>query len=351
VSEPLSASELAYNYPVVDAAGAKATALFIAWAKNFDSILAEHDVLAVESEFQFPLLNPETGAASKTFVEAGKIDGILRCKESGKIKVLEHKTTSDSLGSDSNYWLRLTMDTQVSKYLLAARAAGYDCNTVVYDVVRKPQYDLKQIPLVDAEGVVVVLGPDGERVRTKDGKRYRQTGDAELGYVVQTRQETIHELHQRTLDALSAEPSKYLYVREIARQDEEILEYMADAWCTSKQILYFRQKNLWPRNPAACLAFGTCEYFDLCAGKVGVDGVNFKALSASPHNELEMQVPEGQSLLTNSRITALRKCSRYHSLRYEENVRSLRLEDEALRLGTIFHNLAEKYIKQWISRA
>jgi hypothetical protein len=38
-------------------------------------------------------------------------------------------------------------------------------------------------------------------------------------------------------------------------------------------------------------------------------------------------------------------------LRYEQNVRSLRLEDEALRLGTIFHQLAEQYIKQWISRA
>jgi len=345
----LPASDLAYNFPVVDAAGAKATALFIAWAKNFDSILAEHDVLAVESEFQFPLLNPETGSPSKTFLEAGKIDGILRCKSTGKVKVLEHKTTSDDLGSNSNYWARLTMDTQVSKYLLAARAAGHNCNTVIYDVVRKPQYDLKQIPIADEDGVVIVLGPDGQRVRTKDGKRFRQTGDYELGYVVQTREETIHELHQRTLNALEADPAKYLHLREIARQDEEILEYMEDAWCTSKQILYFRQKNLWPRNPSACLAFGTCEYFDLCAGRAEVDGINFGAYPTSPHNELEMQVPEGQSLLTNSRISALRKCSRYHSLRYEKNIRSLRTEDEALRVGTIFHQLAESYIKQWTS--
>ena len=69
-----------------DFATAKAHALFRAWAPTFIPTLASHDVLEVESEFSFPLLNPETEAPSKTFVEAGKIDGVLRHRASGTIK-------------------------------------------------------------------------------------------------------------------------------------------------------------------------------------------------------------------------------------------------------------------------
>lgn len=331
--------------PATDAALAKARALFMGWTKSFQPVLDQYDVLEVESEFSFPLLNPETEAASRTFNEAGKIDGVLRDKRTGVIKVLEHKTTSDSIDPESNYWPRLVMDTQITKYLLSLRSRGIDANSVVYDVVRKPAYKLGNIPVVDEDGTKIVLDAAGERVRTKDGKKWRQTADADAGYVLQTRPETLSELCHRTHQEISGKPEAYFAVKEISRSDSELLEYMNDAWAMSQQLLYFRRRNLWPRNPSACTQFGTCEFFDLCSGRATVDNIRYG--NGTQHPELR-QVEGDKALLTNSRLSALRKCSRYHYLKYEEPTRRLGEIDEALALGTGFHNAAEAFLKHFV---
>jgi PD-(D/E)XK nuclease superfamily len=331
--------------PLTDVASAKARGLFKGWVESFYPVLESHDILEVESEFSFPLLNPETEAPSRTFVEAGKIDGILRDKRTGVLKVLEHKTTSDSIEPESNYWGKLTMDTQISKYILSLRSRGIDANTVVYDVVRKPGYKLGNIPLLDEDGVKIVLDAAGERVRTKDGKKWRQTADADAGYVLQTRPETLEELSSRTLTEIGSRPEDYFAVREVGRTDSDLLEYMNDAWAQSQMILYFRKRNLWPRNPSACSAFGTCEFFDLCAGRATVDNIRYGP--GVKHAELTMAEGEKQ-LLTNSRLSALRKCSRYHFLRYEQPTRRLGEADEALALGSGFHAAAEEFLRHFV---
>ena len=331
--------------PLTDVASAKARGLFKGWVESFYPILESHDVLEVESEFAFPLLNPETESPSRTFVEAGKIDGVLRDRNTGVLKVLEHKTTSDSIDTDSNYWGRLGMDTQISKYILSLRSRGIDANTVVYDVVRKPGYKLGNIPILDENGLKVVVDAFGNRVTTKDGKKWRQTGDTELGYVVQSRPETFEELSSRTFAEISSRPEDYFAVREVGRTDSDLLEYMNDAWAQSQQILYFRNRNLWPRNPSACTAFGTCEFFDLCAGRETVDNIRFAR--GTKHAELESRETE-KEFLTNSRLSALRKCSRYHFLRYEQPTRRLGEADEALALGSGFHAAAEEFLRHFV---
>lgn len=327
---------------------AKAHALFVAWVNAFWPILETHDVLEVESEFTFPLLNPETEAPSKTFVEAGKIDGILRDRRSGILKVLEHKTTADSVDADSNYWPRLAMDSQISKYIMSLQSRGMDASTVLYDVIRKPAQRPKGIPLVDDAGVKIVIDNNGTRVRTKDGKKFRESGDAEQGFVLQTRTETPEEFHQRVLAELQSDIGGYCVQKEIPRSDSDLLEYMRDAWAQSQQILYFRRVNLWPRNPSACTAFGTCEFFDLCAGRASVDGIRF---DRKPKRHAELSIEEtGKDLLTNSRLNALRKCSRYHFLAYEDPTERVGEVDEALRIGTLFHEGAETFLKTFIQK-
>jgi len=331
--------------PATDVALAKARGLFMGWVESFLPVLDSHDVLEVESEFTFPLLNPETEAPSRSFLEAGKIDGVLRHKETGVLKVLEHKTTSDSIDADSTYWGRLTMDTQISKYILSLRSRGIDANTVVYDVVRKPGYKLGNIPLLDEDGTKIVLDAAGDRVRTKDGKKWRQTADTDAGYVLQTRPETLDELCSRTLSEINEKRDSYFAVKEVGRTDADLLEYMGDAWAMSQQLLYFRNRNLWPRNPGACTQYGTCEFYDLCAGRATVDNIRFGP--ATKHAELTLKEGEKQ-LLTNSRLTALRKCSRYHFLRYEQPTKRLGEIDEALALGTGFHNAAEEFLRHFV---
>lgn len=334
--------------PEIDVPSAKARALFIGWTETFYPVLEKHDVLEVESEFAFPLINPETEAPSRTFLEAGKIDGVLRCKTTGAIRVLEHKTTSESIEPESNYWDRLAMDTQISKYILSLRARGIETNSVLYDVVRKPAFKLSNIPLVDEDGTKIVLDAAGERVRTKDGKKWRQTADADAGYVLQTRPETLEELSSRTLTEIGSRPEDYFAVREVGRTDSDLLEYMNDAWAQSQMILYFRKRNLWPRNPSACSAFGTCEFFDLCAGRATIDNIRYRLVGASnAHGELETKEGD-KGFLTNSRLSALRKCSRYHFLRYEQPTRRLGEADEALALGSGFHAAAEEFLRHFV---
>lgn len=326
---------------------ARAYGLYRGWCIKIQPVLETHDVLEVESEFSFPLLNPETEAASKTFVEAGKIDGVLRCKTSGAYKVLEHKTTSDSIEPESDYWARLVMDTQISKYLLSLRQRGIDARTVVYDVVKKPAHRGTAIPILDEHGQKIVRDGAGVRVMTKDGKKWRQTGDVELGYVVESREETPDELSARVFAAVVAEPSAYYVQKEIPRSDTELLEYMSDAWAFSQQILHYRRQNIWPRNPSACTQFGTCEFFDLCAKRADVDGIRYRSKQKA-HAELVMEKSGDLELLTNSRLSALRKCSRYHYLKYESPTERVGEESEALAIGTAFHHAAEAFLKVFV---
>ena len=92
-------------------------------------------VLDVEREFVAPLVNPSTGASSKTFERGGKIDVMARIGEDDTI--IEHKTSSEDLSAGSIYWQRLRMNTQVASYMVGARALGYTPRSDMFDVLGK----------------------------------------------------------------------------------------------------------------------------------------------------------------------------------------------------------------------
>lgn len=317
---------------------ARANAILAAYYQRYAGRWNGFEILEVESEFCFPLLNPETKARSRSFDEAGKIDVKARELSSGSIVVVEHKTTSDSIAPDSTFWDRLRMDTQCSRYWLASAQNGETVDRIIYDVMSKPMHRPSAIPLLDENGYKQVFDSYGKRVMTKDGKKPRETGDSKEGWIVKTRQETPQEFEARLLAVLIAEANDYFAQREVPRLDSDLIEYMEDTWAMTQQILYARNKNLWPRNPDACSQFGTCEFLDLCAGRASVDGVRFGKRSKI-HSELN-SVDEKSTwqLLTNSRAKALRKCARYHKLRYEDGIERISEDEhEALYLGTLVH--------------
>jgi len=304
----------------------------------------DFEVVAVEHEFSFPLMNPDTEGKSQSFVEAGKMDVLLRRRSTGRLTVLEHKTTSDDVGPESDYWLRLKMDGQVLKYDLGARSMGEEVQGVLYDVMGKPAHRPSQIPLLDADGVKIVMDANGERVRTKDGKKWRESADSAQGYVLKTRPETPDEFEARLIGVLREQRNDYFAQKEVPRLDSEIIAFMEDEWNLSQQILHYRSKKLWPRNPNACTAYNrTCEFFDLCTGRASVDGIRYHKVP-NVHNELRLQRDGDRQLLTNSRVSCLRQCARKHFLHYEEGVRRVDGEEaEALHLGTLIHLALEAY--------
>jgi hypothetical protein len=228
---------------------------------NMDSTIT---VTASEEAFAVPIINPDTGRASRTFIFAGKIDRRIAL-EDGRAAVMENKTTSDDIQPDSDYWKRLRVDTQIARYVLAARSQGHAIDTVLYDVTKKPGMRPGSVPLVDGEGVKIVLGPDGTRVRTKDGKKYRETADKELGYVLQSRPERPDEWGARLHKDIAENVDKYFARREIPRTDMDLAEARRDLWDAAQVLHACDKENRWPRNSSACIGFGRCQYLDLCS--------------------------------------------------------------------------------------
>ena len=123
------------------------------WERDDDE---RFEKVAAEVYFEAPLMNPETGGISKTWVLAGKIDAIAREKATGKLYIIEHKTTSQDIGPGSDYWRRLAIDGQVSGYYVGAQANGYevDLHTRYYDLSAEGK-DLPAVP--SPEGTILML--------------------------------------------------------------------------------------------------------------------------------------------------------------------------------------------------
>lgn len=245
-----------------------------------------YEVLAVEMEFRASLVNPQTGAASRTFELGGKLDALVR-DSAGRVLIVEHKTTSEDLGSGSTYWARLRMDGQVSTYFAGAAALGHEAAACLYDVIGKPTIRPASVPLTDASGVKIVNDAAGNRVRTKDGKKWRETGDTAQGYVLQTRPETTDEFRARLAASIAESPERYYQRGEVVRLEDEIAAHAFDVWQLGRILRESQLAQRAPKNPDACIAYGrTCAFFDVCSGAASLDDpLRFKRLD-NIHPEL-----------------------------------------------------------------
>jgi len=206
------------------------------WRYSADNIRP----IACELAFEIPLVNPETGASSRTFVLAGKIDAIVQLPD-GRLAVQEVKTAGEDIGPEAAYWLRLRKDPQISLYYLAARAVGHDVATVLYDVTRKPTIQPAAVAVLDDDGLKVVLDRDGNRVLTKQGKP-RQTSSTEDGYVLQTRPMTPEEWGSKLLADIGERPDYYYQRREVPRLEDELTQFQAELWQQAQQLMECRRR-------------------------------------------------------------------------------------------------------------
>jgi hypothetical protein len=256
---------------------------------------ANLEVLATEQVFRVPLRNPATGAITPSFDLAGKIDGIVRL-EDGRLAVKETKTCSEDLALDSDYWRRLRIDHQISMYVHAARELGHAVETVLYDVIRKPTIEANPVPLKDDQGVKIVLDARGDRVRTKDGKKWRETADTSLGYVLQTRPMATEEWSERLRSDIADRPDFYFARVEIPRLDQDIEEFRAELWDVQQAIREAQRTGRHYRTVTQNTC-RYCPYFGICSTNqiVNLDypPEGFEVLS-SPHPELETEKIHGQ---------------------------------------------------------
>lgn len=193
-----------------------------------------YEVLGVELEFRAPLVNPETGAASRTFQRAGKLDVMARDGE-GDI-IIEHKFSGEDIGPGSTFWARLRIGGQSAGYIRGAEALGYKPRGVLYDVVAKPR-----------------LKPLQANTR-------------------RAAPESVDEYQKRVLADIAENPDKYYQRGLVVRLDDELAEHDQEMWQLGQEVREHHRLGLAPRNTDACHRYGSmCCFFPLCAGESSPD--------------------------------------------------------------------------------
>jgi hypothetical protein len=287
-----------------------------------DEMADRYVVLAVEAEFRAPLINPETGAASRTWQRGGKIDAIAHdCQESRDV-IVEHKTASEDIGPGTPYWRKLRMDGQVSGYFLGADAIGFPAEACLYDVLGK--LSIRPYKATPAE----------DRKFKKDGTLYANQ---------RAEDETPEEFRARCIDAICLEPDSYYRRGEVVRLAAESEEALFDDWQTAQQIHESSRRGRFPRNPDACMKWGrACDYFDVCAGEASIsDAFRFRQ---SAHVSPELTADGGLPVLSASRLRAARSCQRLHKFQYLDGIRPI-AEADSLRFGSLIHKGLEAWWK------
>lgn len=286
---------------------AKAEAMILGYDSRWAADMARYEVLAVEAEFRAPLVNPETGAASRTWQRGGKIDAIVRERDSGRVLIVEHKTSGEDITPGSSYWRKLRMDGQITGYFLGADALGFTAEACLYDVLGKPA----QRPFKAAQRRKVDESPTEYRIRC--------------------------------VEAIAAEPSAYFQRGEVVRLDAEMAEAAFDDWQTAQALRESERLGRFPRNPDACMKWGrACDFFDVCTGEASLsDSFRFR-LSDLVNPELAER--EGLPVLSASRLRDARACSRLHKIKYLDGIRAV-TDTDTLRFGKLIHAALEAWWK------
>lgn len=211
---------------------------------------ADLEMVAVESEFRTPMVNPTTGAESRTWQLGGKLDAVARV--GNQVFLVEHKTTSEECGPGSDYVRRLRLDAQLSVYYRGARELGHDVSGVIYDVIRKPGLRPLQV---------------GQRRKVA---------------------ETPDEYRDRIIADIAEQPERYFQRHQVVRLEAEETEAAADVWQLAQQMRDAERLGRAPRNPDACIRYGrACPFFAACTGEASLDDPNHYRVATTKHEELK----------------------------------------------------------------
>jgi len=216
-----------------------ATAMLDAYIRHYRC--DDSYVIAVEKPFVGEIVNPATGAKSRSFVMGGKVDGLVRTDEG--LFILEHKTASRV---DGAYLDRLWSDMQIQWYSLYVTWEGEPVKGTMYNLLEKPRLEMKTGE-TDAEF----------ETRKADMKA--------PGRAKQQLAETDEEYQDRLRAWYAAEPRFHREV--IYFTPEDLDEQRALIWELSQQYLAAARngKASFYQNTSQCFNYNrACEFLPLC---------------------------------------------------------------------------------------
>lgn len=247
---------------------AKATALMQGYHARWFAETSTFEILGVEVQFLGPLLNPATGAPSRTFRLGGKIDALVRRPGETKPWLVEHKTSSEDLGPGAVYWQKLRLDGQVSTYFDGAASLGLDVGGCLYDVVRKPAMRPRLATPVESR-----------RYTKKDGKLDARQREED---------ESPGEYADRIREAIVEDPGAFFQRGDVVRLDDVLREHGIDRWADARSLRDAQLSRAHPTNPDACeLHHRLCDYWPVCTGTAAIDDPTLYKI-AKKHSELDL---------------------------------------------------------------
>lgn len=242
-----------------------ATAMLTGYAETYAK--DNFEVIALEKNFSGPLVNPQTGANSKSFLLAGKVDGIV--KQDGLYFLLEHKTASQI---DGSYLEKLWTDFQIVLYSWYIELTmGIKISGIIYNVLVKAR-------LQQSKGET----ESEYQERLADLIAKSKTGRSSAKRKMP---ETDEEFYQRLCEKYR-EPG--MFHREILYiSKDQFTELQSELWELSQSLLDARRRNVFYRNTAYCFQFNKpCAYFPLCRSGENPNLIENHYERVAPNEEL-----------------------------------------------------------------
>lgn len=247
------------------------------------------ETIASEVWFDIPVINPDTRREFQDAKLVGKVDHLMRDRESGLLYIGERKSTSQDLG-DARYWSRLDQDVQITSYLYALRMAQLRgelrkygvseddplIHGIWYDVWHKPGIKPKTLTQADTAEFLKTGEYCGE---TFSVKWHEEVGDisinGQMALIVPGKKanaivETTEMFGARLLADIAERPGFYFEQREIPRSDEQLVDFERDLARYVKAIRYYEHNDLWTGNCRSCESPFWCEFRDICKSRTKV---------------------------------------------------------------------------------
>jgi hypothetical protein len=233
----------------------------------------DFEVLALEKTFEGPIVNPATGAASRSFVLAGKVDGIVRI--GGENFVLEHKTASQL---DSDYLERLWTDFQITIYAYyVEQTMGIPITGILYNVLVKAKLQQSK----------------GETEEEFEARRAELLAKSKTGKSSAKRRlpETDDEFQQRLTEKYSDPTMLHREMLYLSRDRFDILR--SELWELTQAFLDARRRGVFYQNTGFCFNYQRpCPYFALCRSNGNPNVIENFYQRVEPHEELRVIPPQ-----------------------------------------------------------
>lgn len=223
-------------------------------AKYYDSDMVRWEVLGIEVPFKLPLHTAKGTRSAWDF--AGKIDLVLRDKNTGLIYIMEHKSMREA--NPEKYKRELPLKPQPKGYAWAVKQLFGACHGVIYNAARKK---------VPTEPKVLQKPNQGRKLSV--AAQYTDTTTELFKEAIRLHDPDNEAAYEEILGRLKWRDASWLWRYELHIHERDIAEWEIDRWKVARGIGLAKSARSvgFMRSFDACYPFGggsPCIYRSIC---------------------------------------------------------------------------------------